>query len=299
VALEQGLRAAYLARMDKGLTWAAAPLSLAAVTAACTIPGGSAWSDLHVNAFGSAYGAGLESSGTDITVDDVSSASLDFEGDLQINRNTETVLYYGARLGFAPFELSASRFGYDGSNDGVVSAATRFAGVPITGSLDVTTEIDLSVSKLLAGLDVLNTPAVRIGVLAGIDLVEFDRFDLIAQEAQVGVGGAGTSVAVGDVQTILENEAAVVPIVGLRGDVLVPFLGRLGGEVTGLKFAFDDADLFYLDWDLAAHWEPWEHVELVVGYRAVMMKIDGAIDGTNLNIDLDVNGPYAGLAVYW
>ena len=271
-----------------------APAALAAglLLPACAIPGGAAWSDLHASAFGSAFAAGLDSSGTDVTVNDSSGGGFDFEGDFELERNTEVAAYYGARAGFAPFELSVAQFGYDGENDGSVSSASRFAGSPLAGDLLVTSELDVAVTKLLVGVDLLNTPAARVGLLAGLDWVEFDRFDLIARESQ-------GSVAAGDVQTILEDESAPVPMIGVRADVAVPFLGRVGAEVTGLEADFDDADILYLDFDVAAHWEPWEHVEIMVGYRAIMMEVEGSVGDADLDVELDVNGPYVGLSVYW
>ena len=263
---------------------------------ACAVPGDAAWSDLHASAFGAAYVAGFESSGNDITVTDSSGAGLDFNGDLRLARETEVATYAGLRLGFAPIEFSLSQFGYDGSNNGQITNGTRFAGQPMSGSLDIGSELDLAVTKLMVGIDVINTPAARIALLVGLDYVEFNRFDLIAQETKTSGGGTVTS---GDVQTLLEDQSAPVPMVGLRGDALVPFLGRVGAEVSGLKANFEDADILYLDFDVAAHWEPWHNIEFVLGYRAVVMNVEGDVDATHLDIDLDVNGPYVGLSVYW
>lgn len=264
---------------------------------ACAIPGGAAWSDLHASAFGSAMAVGADASGHGITVGDSSGGGFDFAGDLALRRNTEAAAFYGARVGFAPLEFAVSQFSYDGTNEGEAQGATRFAGKSITGDLAVGGELDLSVTKLMVGVDLLNTPVARIGVLAGVDWVEFDRFDLIAREA-VAVSGGG-SVAVGEVQTILEDESSPVPMLGLRADLRLPFFGRVGAELSGLEADLDDADLLFLDFDLAAHWEPWENVEFMLGYHAVLMEVDGAVGDANLDIDLDLNGPYAGLSFYW
>jgi hypothetical protein len=267
-------------------------LLLAAAGGSCAVPGGAAWSDLHAYGFGAVYGAGFEASSDSITVEDGSGSGFDFEGGLELDRNTETVAYYGARFGFAPLEISISQFGYDGSSDGSVVGGTNFAGQPIAGQLDVAGEMDLTVSKLMLGLDLINLPVGRVGLLAGVDYVEFDRFDLVATEAVPGV-------SVGDVQTILEDENAPVPIVGVRADAALPLGLRVGGEISGLKFDFDDADLLYLDLDLAVRYEPTDHFEFMLGYRSIVMELEGDVDGTTLDMDLDVNGPYAGVAIYF
>lgn len=267
-------------------------LALAFAGASCAVPGGSAWSDLHAYGFGAAYGAGFSASSDSITVEDGSGSGFDFEGGLDLDRNTETVAYYGARFGFAPLEISLSQFGYDGSSDGSVVGGTTFAGQPIAGQLDVSGQMDMTISKLMLGLDLINTPMARVGLLAGIDYVEFGRFDLVATESVPGV-------SVGDVQTILEDENAPIPIVGLRADAALPFGLRAGGEISGLKFDFDDADLLYLDLDVALRYEPADHFEIMIGYRSIVMEMDGEVDGTTLDVDLDVDGPYVGLAIYF
>jgi hypothetical protein len=260
--------------------------------ASCAVPGGAAWSDLHASAFGSAMAAGAAATGTDVTVNDSSGSGFDFRGDFDLDRDAATTVHYGARVGFAPLEVSISQFGYDGSNEGEVSGATRFAGAPISGTLLIGSELELAVTKLTAGFDVLNTPMFRVGLLAGLDYVEIDQFDLIARSAN-------GSVAVGDIQTLLEDESTAVPMIGARGDVALPFLGRLGAEFSGLEADFDDADVFFLDFDVSAHWEPWHNIELILGYRAVTMDVEGRVGDTDLDVELDLDGPYLGLSFYW
>ena len=79
----------------------------------------------------------------------------------------------------------------------------------------------------------------------------------------------------------------------------LPFGVRLGGEITGLSADFDDADIKLTDIDLNANYEPWDNVELVVGYRMIDVSIDGEISGTALDAELDLTGPYFGVALYW
>lgn len=266
--------------------------SSAVLLAACSIPGGAAWSDLHASAFGAGMAAGAEAAGSGVTVNDSSGAGFDFRGDFALERDTAAAAHYGARVGFAPLEVAVSQFGYDGTPSGAVSGVTRFAGIPVSGSFAIAGDVELAVTKLTAGLDLLNTPLFRLGVLAGVDYVEIDRFDLIAREAAGGV-------AVGDVQTILEDESSAVPILGLRADARIPFFGRVSAEASGLQADFDDADVSYFDVDLAAHWEPWKQVELLLGYRAVSMDVEGRVGSADLDVELDLDGPYLGLSVYW
>ncbi len=260
---------------------------------ACAIPGDAAWSDLHGSASVAGYAHSFKMSGTGISVDDSSGGGSDFSGDLDLADNTENVLYSAGRIGFAPFELSVARMTYDGSNAGTVTSGTEFGGQPISGDLDVNSEMDMSMSKVLLGIDLFNSPAFRIGLLAGVDYLEVDQFDLISQESQ----GPG-SVQAGDVQTILENQEIPIPLLGFRVDVALPFNTRLGGELSGMDIEYDDADVGIFDWDIAAQWEIFWHIELMVGYRSVFMELDGEVDGTSMVADLEFEGPYAGITIY-
>ena len=60
---------------------------------ACTVPGDAAWSDLHGSASVAGYAHSFKMSGTGITVEDSSGSGSDFSGDLDLEDNTENVLY--------------------------------------------------------------------------------------------------------------------------------------------------------------------------------------------------------------
>lgn len=265
----------------------------------CSIPGGAAWSDLHVNGFASAFPAELEGTARDIQVDNTIGAGLAFDGDLDVSPNRETAFLYGVRGGFAPFELIVSEFGYDGTSSGLATGGVTFLGntLPLSETLATDVALDMNITKLMLGIDFVNTPVARVGFLAGVDFFTFDRFAATAAEDKSVLGT--TVINRGDTQNILINEDAPVPIVGLRGDVQLPFGVRLGGEITGLSADFDDADIKLTDIDLNANYEPWDNVELVVGYRMIDVSIDGEISGTALDAELDLTGPYFGVALYW
>lgn len=276
------------------------PLAVLLLLPACSIPGDAAWSDLHASGFIAAYPAGMDATATDISVADSSGAGLTFKGDLAMEKNRETGFYYGARAGFAPFEVAVSAFGYDGAHSSIVSGGATFRGVdlPITETLDARTDLDLGVSRLMLGVDVVNTPVFRIGLRAGVDFLEFDRFTVTSTE-QVNVLGIPI-VNVGDTQNILINESVPVPLVGVRGDVLLPFMDiRLGGELSGLSVNIDDTDVTYLDMDINVNYAPWQNLELVLGYHRIDIDVSGSIDDTTIDVDMLIDGPYFGASLYW
>lgn len=268
---------------------------------ACSIPGDAAWSDLHLNAYAAAFPVNVDAEGRNIQVDDTSGTGFTFDGDLTVEPNRASSFLIGARAGFAPFELVVSEFGYDGTHDGVVSGGATFNGVviPAAADLDSRLDLDMSLTKLLVGVDVLNTPVARVGVLAGVDFFQFDRFSITAREAVIAGGGGGGTIAIGDTEDILINEDAPVPVIGLRGDLRLPYGVRLGGELTGMNADISDVDLSFVDLDLNANWSPWTNVEAVVGYRMISADLDGTIDGTALDVTLDADGPYVGVAFFF
>jgi len=95
----------------------------------CAIPGDSAWSDLHANAYGGLYD--LTAGGS---IDDISgtSGALTASGDLEVSDKTETNFLYGARFGFAPVEVFLSGFEHDSTHGGTFTGSIG----PINGTAD-------------------------------------------------------------------------------------------------------------------------------------------------------------------
>ena len=250
-----------------------------------------------MNGFAAIYPVGLDATANDISVTDTSGNGVNFDGDLTMEKNREVGFFYGARAGIAPFEISASAFGYNGQHASNVAGGAVFAGSSINEDLSTRTDIDLGVTKLMLGVDVLNNPMFRIGLLAGVDFVEFDRFVITASET-IGVPGAPL-VSAGDTQNILINQSVPVPMIGVRGDVQLPFGVRLGGEISGLSTKVDTADITYLDLDINANYEPSKNVELVVGYRRIDIDVSGSLDDATIDVAMLIDGPYFGVALYW
>jgi hypothetical protein len=273
------------------------PYALLLLIPACSISGDAAWSDLHVNGFGAIYPVGLDATANNISVADSTGGGSTFDGDLTMEKNREVGFFYGARAGISPFEVSVSQFGYNGAHTSNVAGGATFAGVSITDDLATQTDFDLGVTKVMLGMDVFNSPVARIGFLAGVDFVKFDRFVVTATET-VSVLGVPV-VNVGDVQNILINQSVPVPMIGLRGDVQLPFGVRLGGEISGLSTNVDQTEVTYLDLDVNANYEPINNVELVVGYHRIDIDVTGTLDDATIDVEMLIDGPYFGVSLYW
>lgn len=275
--------------------WSLAGLGLALMPAcALAVPGDAAWSDLHVNGFASIYPVNLDATLNDIVVNGGA-----FDGDLDLDSNREATFLYGARAGFAPFEVIVSEFGYDGRSTGIAAGGATFLGVtlPPTETLAANVDLGMTITKLMLGIDVINTPIARAGFLIGVDFFEFNRFAATAAETKAILGV--DVINQGDSVVFFANESVPIPIFGARGDVQLPSGVRLGGEITGISVDVDDAKISLLDLEISAYYEPWENVEVVLGYRMIDMQVEGSISDTALNGDISLDGPFFGISLYF
>ena len=91
----------------------------------------------------------------------------------------------------------------------------------------------------------------------------------------------------GEREDVVKDKALPIPMIGVRADALLPFLGiRAGAEITGLKVDVDDGtdavDITYLDMDANLNYVLWDltfgEVELRVGYRKITMDLEGVLE---------------------
>jgi len=266
----------------------------------CAIPGDAAWSDLHADIYGGSISTDLSITAPTIDVqDDVGGTEL--TGDFTIDDASSSGSIFGGRVGFAPFELVVSQFDYSAIHSGTLDGTVTWG--TFTGNLDaplaISSNLDLTVQKLMLGIDILNTPAARVGLLFGIDNMDFADFSV-----ETLAGGFANDVEVikkGEREDVVKDKALPIPMIGVRADALLPFLGiRAGAEITGLKVDVDDGtdavDITYLDMDANLNYVLWDltfgEVELRVGYRKITMDLEGVLESNELNADLEFSGPY-------
>ncbi|MDC1020525.1 hypothetical protein OAR23_00725 [bacterium] len=252
-------------------------LACSALIPACAIPGDSPWSDLHVNVDAAGFNPTFEASAGKI-------ARTGIDGSFSINSKEEYTDLYGARFGFAPFEFSVSQFSYSRNQTGVFNGT--FGGIPLSAGTPVDSSLELAATKMMVGIDVLNTSIARVGILAGFDLLSFNKLSL---------------TNAGIVQNVLVNQEVPIPIIGLRGDIAIPGTSiSLGAEISGISIDVDDLEASFFDHNINLSMEIVKNAEVVVGYRTISLNIDGDIDNTQIqNMDLSMSGPYFGVSVYF
>ena len=264
-------------------------LACSVLIPACAIPGDSPWSDLHVNAYAAGFTPTLEASAGNLFIP--GSEELDppeLRGSFAIDSEQEYTNLYGASIGFAPFELSVSQFSYSRNQSGVFGddGGSYFGGVLFNDSIPISSTLDIDATKIMVGIDVVNTSVARVGILAGVDILSFNQFSFTASSVN---------------QEVLNDQEVPVPIIGLRGDIAIPGTRiSLGAEITGISIDVDDVEASFFDHDINLSMEIFKNAEAVVGYRAMNIKIDGSIGDTKItNMDLSMSGPYFGVSVYF
>ena len=271
-------------------------LVCSALIPACAIPGDAPWSDLHVNAYAAGFTPTLEVASNNIIVLGNNNAVLPaLSGAFTVEAEKEYTRQYGARIGFAPFEVAVSQFSYSRSQNGTIDGGSdgRFGDENLVGDLAVDSIFDIDATKVIIGIDMMNTSAARVGLLVGLDVFSFNEFSFTSQETK---GDIGT----GKHQNVLVNQEVPVPVIGLRGDIVIPGTGiRLGAEITGVSIDVDGVKASFFDHDINLNMEIFEHAEAIIGYRAVNLNIDGEIEATKINMDLSMSGPYFGVSVYF
>ena len=269
-------------------------LASSALIPACAIPGDAPWSDLHVNAYAAGFIPTLKVASSSLTIPATGGVGA-FNGSFRVDAEKEYTNQYGARIGFAPFEISVSQFNHSRSQNGLISGDNGvFLGQPLVGDLAVQSKFDIDATKIMLGIDMINTSAARVGVLVGLDVFNFNQFRFTAQEANGGI------IQPGDIQNVLINQEVPVPIIGLRGDIAIPGTSiRVGAEITGVSIDIDKVAATFFDHDINLNMEIFKNAEAVIGYRTVNLNIDGDIESTSINMDLSMSGPYFGVSVYF
>ena len=176
-------------------------LICSALTLACAIPGDAPWSDLHVNAYAAGFIPTMEASSTGIIVPRENNTP-EFSGSFAVDAEKAYTSQFGARMGFAPFEFSVSQFNYSREQNGVLRSGGNgfFRGNPFTKDFSIDSTLDIDTTKMMLGIDMVNTSEARVGVLVGFDVLSFNQFSFTAKST-------------GEVQNVLINQEVPVPVI--------------------------------------------------------------------------------------
>ena len=258
---------------------------------ACVLPGSSPWNGLHAEASAAYFPVSGDISAGSVVA--TNGGSPDFEGGLRTDADESSSYLIGAKFGLAPIEVGVRTFGFDGTMSGQVIDGDFFNGNPTGGmDFDVTTDLELDAHQLLLGFDMVNLPPGRVALILGVDYLDVDTFSVATAEV---VGG----MPIGTRIELANDESVPLPVVGLRGDVWMPFNLRAGATIVGGTLSYDDVDYDMIDLDVALHWEPGFQVEVVLGYRLLDLELDGDFGDTSFDGSIGFDGPYLGVDWYF
>ncbi|MEK7772861.1 MAG: hypothetical protein AAB307_00815 [Deltaproteobacteria bacterium] len=164
------------------------------------------------------------------------------------------------RYGFAPFKWNGSK--------ALISSVT-FNGQTYSASADTGTEIKLDYHRLAYEYDFIDTLDNRLGLVFEVKYFSGD--------ARL------TSSALGldEIKTL----RAPIPTIGVSGQVGLPFLFSVGGEVTGITLG---KRAYLYDAEAGFNLKPAPFVVISGGYRIFKLHLE---DSDNKG-DLSIKGPY-------
>ena len=176
-----------------------------------------------------------------------------------------------------------------------LAQAPRFEG---SGTLDVS--VSDGTNTIAGGASVNTVAELGLYDLALLfDLVPGDTFELA-----VGFGAAFLDTELsfeepGSGTRVESQEQVPVPLVAAQ---LAVWIGpvELALFAGGMDYTYEDDSVTYLDADAYARWrllggEKSLRASLVAGYRLTDLDLEYDDDGTEIEADLEIRGPYVGL----
>ena len=197
--------------------------------------------------------------------------SADVEDDLNLGESGSP--YVRVEAGGGPISVTVSAFRYDSSADGTLTGS--FGNIP--AGFAVQTDAEIINLKAAVMFDLINFGVVRISPGLAVDY-----FDIDVQVTATSFSAFDRVDVVAPVPMLFVQVAADVGPVGATVD--------LGGISVDLP----DAEGTFFDLEAMLRVEPFDHVELIAGYRWISIDADGEADGQAFDADLELQGWFVG-----
>jgi len=187
-----------------------------------------------------------------------------------------------ADFSMGPFDFMGSYHDalYEGS--GRAEGQLDLGGVIINAGDAVDSELDTVYANLVATMDLVPTDLVDVGIGLGVSYVDFD------------------AMVSSSTDTLRSSEAMVVPLIALRGEAELWFL-RANVHVHGMSGSYGGVDATLLEYDAFLAYELADflnaYAAIVVGYRELLIDVEYSDQGSDIEADLRLGGPYFGLTI--
>jgi hypothetical protein len=215
----------------------------------------------------------------------ISSTGIDASNDLDdigVEKDSGVI---GARVdlkwGMPHLTLSTQTSAHDGN--GTLTADLGQDGTTIPAGADVHTDLDLGLHQAVLTFDLAPTDIVELGLGLGVTAIDLDM--------KVTDDDTG--------ETIDTDEAVPLPVLALRGAVRQGNF-EVAALVTGMSLDISDVDVSFFDVDVFGRWKFLggdDHLRgsLVIGYRMVTLDVEYDDGDDEVELDMDLTGPYIGL----
>ncbi len=196
----------------------------------------------------------------------------------------DTVFNPRADVKWGGLQLTVSNLGVGFAGQGTLDSSIElpFGDFVVTGDVESRFELDITSAALT--FDVVPTDIVDVGIGVGVAYTDIDAF---IQEALT-------------LETIETSETAPVPMVALRAAVDIGRV-RLEGLGQALEIEIEGDDVALYDIDLAASVRLLNAAGfgayLTGGYRMINAQANYDDDGTQVDLDIELSGPYIGATI--
>lgn len=197
--------------------------------------------------------------GTDLDL--VKDLGIDDKKNFWEGRITLELGHHKIRYGFTPLKWDGSR---------TLSQSITFNGRTYSASTTVDTKLNLDYHRLGYEYDFIDLLDNRLGVI--VELKYFDA-DARLKDTSLGIDES-------------KKVRAPIPTVGIGGQVGLPFLFSVGGEVTGITVG---KNAYLVDAEAGVNLKPFPFVVISGGYRIFKLHLENNDDKGNVTL----KGPFA------
>jgi hypothetical protein len=197
--------------------------------------------------------------GTDINL--VNDLGVDDKKGFAEGRITLELGSHKLRYGFMPMQWKGSK---------TLNQSIVFNGQTYTASTNVDTKAAVDYHRLGYEYDIIDLLDNRLGLI-----FELKYFDVDARLTSTGLNEKGTL-------------RAPIPTIGVAGQVGLPFLINVGGEITGISAG---KNIYLVDAEAAINIKPAPFVVISGGYRIFKLHADKNSD----LVDITLRGPFISL----
>jgi len=170
-------------------------------------------------------------------------------------------------LGSHKLRYSYMPLSWDGTK--TITQTISFNGQTYTAGASVDTKLSADYHRLGYEYDIIDLLDNRVGVI--FELKYFDA-DARLSAPSIGLNESGTL-------------KAPIPTIGVTGQVGLPFLINIGGEITGVGTG---SKVYLVDAEAGVNFKPAPFVVISGGYRILKFHVESSND----KVDLTLKGPF-------